>query len=411
MSLIRGVDLRDGPQVDAFGRLRVSEPQTIFAYSNRYDSGGLFWEDSLTATGTATHLPNESSVRLRVAASGDKVIRQTKFYHPYQPGKSQKIVITGVMSDGTTTNTVRSWGYFDANNGYFWKLAADGTFSVNRRTYTSGSPVDTPVAQSSFNVDKLDGTGPSGITLDLTKANIYFLDMQWLGVGRVRMGVSIPDGTTGKAHNIVCHEFLNANSLTTVHITTPALPVRYEIEATGAPGGNIDMIAICAEVASEGGLDPNRGVPFSQHNTATVTTSTTRTALVSIRPKALFNSITNRGLIVPESVTVYTAGNGVWSLLHNSTIGGSPTWSSANSNSICEYSLSSGSSADGQIVRSGLIASAVGSAADTVGSEVTIPLPLTLNVASTSPISMTLAFTAFTGTPAAAGSINWREIR
>ena len=411
MSLIRGVDIRDGGQVDAFGRLRVSEPKTIMAYSNRYDEAPLFWEDALTGTGTATHLPNESSVRLRVAASGDKVIRQTKHYHPYQPGKSQKVVITGVISDGTTTNTVRRWGYFDTNNGYFWELSAAGVLSVNRRTFTSGAAVDTSVTQANFNVDKLDGTGPSGVTLDLTKGNIFFCDMQWLGMGRARLGVSIPDGTTGKQHNIVCHEFLNANNLTTVHITTPMLPIRWEIEATGAPGGNIDMIATCAEIASEGGLDATQGVPFSQYNTSTVSTSTTTTALVSIRPKLTFNSQTNRGMVVPESISVYTAGNGIWSLLHDSTIGGSPTWNSADTNSICDFSLSSGSSVDGHIIKSGMIASAAGNAADTAGGEVNIPLPLTLNQASTAPIQLTLAFTAFTGSPAAAGSINWREIR
>jgi hypothetical protein len=411
MSLIRGVDIRDGGQVDAFGRLRVSDPQTIMAYSNRYDEGPLLWEDALTGTGTATHLPNESSMRLRVAASGDKVIRQTKHYHPYQPGKSQRILITGTMSDGTTTNTRRRWGLFDDENGYFFQIAAGGTVSVNRRTYTSGAAVDTTVNQSSWNVDTLDGNGPSGVTLDPTKAVVYGCDMQWLGVGRVRMFCSIPDGTTGKQHNIVVHEFLNSNNLSTVHITTPMLPIRYEIEATGAPGGNIDMIATCASVDSEGGTDRGLGIPFSQYNTALVATSTTRTALISIRPKATFNSLTNRGMIIPESVTVYTAGNGIWSLHHDSTIGGSPTWSSADTNSICEFSLSSGSSADGHIIKSGLIASAVGNAADTAGSEVDIPLPLTLNQASTAPISLTLAFTAFSGTPNAAGSINWREIR
>jgi hypothetical protein len=389
----------------------VSNPATVMAYSNRYDTGSLFWEHVLTATGTATHLPNEASIQLRVAASGDKVVRQTRHYHPYQPGKSQSIKITSVMG-AATANVRKRVGYFDEENGYYFEQDDDGAVYVVRRTATSGSAVNTEVAQASWNIDPLDGSGPSGLTLDLSKAQIFAIDMEWLGTGRVRMGFDISDGTVGKRHLIYVHEWLNANTLTTVHITTAALPVRYEIEATGAIGGDTDLIAVCAAIDSEGGLDESRGVPFSANNGATVVaTSTTRTALVSIRPKATFNSITNRGQIIPESVSVYAAAGGVWELLYDSTLGGSPSWNSAHAHSVAEFSLSSGSSADGMVLRSGYIATATGAGSDAINTAFDIPLPLTLDAASTSPISLTLAFTALTGTPDAAGSINWRETR
>lgn len=234
---------------DAFGRLRVSNPLTIFDSKNVMSKNDLFDED-LTGSGTVTYTANKSTVNLNVTtASGDKVIRQSKRVMSYQPGKSLFNLNTFVMADDDE-NLRQRVGMFDTNNGIFFEKEGS-TLNIVRRTYTSGSAVDTEVAQSSWNGDKLDGTGESGFTLDETKSNILWMDMEWLGVGAVRVGFII------NGQFITCHTFNNANNLDTVYMQTANLPIRYEIEATGTLSGSAVLQQICSTVMSEGGYSPS----------------------------------------------------------------------------------------------------------------------------------------------------------
>jgi hypothetical protein len=87
-------------EVDAFGRLRVSSPYTLFDSQSRYASDNSF--DTSTATGgTATFNTNQSSTSLAVTTTnGSSAVRQTYRYFPYQPGKSLLILATFVMNVG-----------------------------------------------------------------------------------------------------------------------------------------------------------------------------------------------------------------------------------------------------------------------------------------------------------------------
>jgi len=237
-----------GTGTDAFGRQRVSNPLTIFDSKNTMSKNNLF-DESLTGSGTVTYTANKSTVNLNVTnASGDKVIRQSKRVMSYQPGKSLLNLNTFVMA-ADDANLRQRIGMFDANNGIFFEKEGS-TLNIVRRTYTSGSSVDTEVAQSSWNGDKLDGTGDSGFTLDETKSNILWMDMEWLGVGAVRVGFVI------NGQFIVCHTFNNANSLDTVYMQTANLPIRYEIEATGTLSGSAVLQQICSTCMIEGGYSP-----------------------------------------------------------------------------------------------------------------------------------------------------------
>ena len=233
---------------DAFGRLRVSNPLTIFDSKNIMSKNTLF-DESLTGSGTVTYSSATSAVSLNTTiASGDKVIRQSKRVMSYQPGKSLLNLNTFVMS-AHDDNLRQRIGMFDVNNGIFFQKTGS-TLYIVRRTYTSGSPVDTEIAQSSWNGDKLNGTGPSGYTLEETKANILFMDFEWLGVGAVRVGFVI-DGKF-----IVAHTFFNANNLYTVYMQTANLPIRYEIENTGTLSGTATLQQICSTTMIEGGYAP-----------------------------------------------------------------------------------------------------------------------------------------------------------
>lgn len=298
---------------DAFGRLRVSQPFTLFDSQNRYASDPAF-DTSLAGSGTSTFLTNEAAVSMDVTtASGDKVIRQTKRYFPYQPGKSLSILTTFVMSAGKT-NLRQRVGYFDTNNGVF--LQRNGTeLSFIIRTYTGGSVDDTrKVVQSSWNGDKLDGSGASGITLDTTKAQIMFMDFEWLGVGSVRVGFVI-DG-----QYITAHTFDNANEVTKVYMQTATLPLRLEIENTGTTASSSTMKQICSTVLSEGGYEQTSIESVARRTTTLTSIGTTFVPLVSIR----LASDSLGAVVLPKQVRVLPVANGEYevALIRNATLTG-----------------------------------------------------------------------------------------
>lgn len=298
---------------DAFGRLRVSQPFTLFDSQNRYAADPSF-DTSLTGSGTSTFLANESAVSLAVTtASGDKVIRQTKRYFPYQPGKSLALLMTFVMAAGKA-NLRQRVGYFDSNNGLF--LQRNGTeLSFIIRTYTGGSADDTrKVVQSAWNGDPLDGSGASGITLDTTKAQILFADFEWLGVGSVRVGFVI-DG-----QYITAHTFDNANEVTSVYMQTATLPLRIEIENTAATASSSSMKQICSTVISEGGYEQTSVERVARRSTTLTGIGTSFVPLVSIR----LASDSLGAVILPKQVRVLPIANGDYeiALVRNATLTG-----------------------------------------------------------------------------------------
>ena len=286
---------------DAFGRLRVSNPLTIFDSKNVMSKNTLF-DEALTGSGTVTYTANKSTVNLNVTtASGDKVIRQSKRVMSYQPGKSLLILNTFVMNT-PEADLKQKVGTFDANNGIFFM--ADGTtLKIVRRTYTSGSAVDTEKSQSEWNGDKLDGTGASGYDLNVDKACILFTDYEWLGMGAVRVGFVI-DGKF-----ITAHTFYNANDLTTVYMQTANLPIRYEIETTGTISGAAVLQQVCSTCIIEGGYAPEgirQMIGTSQINAGVnLTTANTYYNIATIRIK----SGRPYAVIIPSGLDVLNISN------------------------------------------------------------------------------------------------------
>lgn len=331
---ILAYDLHSGV-IDAFGRLRVSDNVTILDSKQDFDNAPLIYDDAETSgTGTSSsHSTALAATTMSVSATtaGTRV-RQTFRRLNYEPGKSHYILCTGVLGAGASGIT-RRVGYFDENNGLFFQLSGT-TLSVVRRTSTSGSPVDTTVTQSNWNIDKLDGTGASGITLDTSKTQIMLIDFEWLGVGRVRFGFVIDGGI------YYCHELNNANSLTTVYMSTPNLPVRYEISNDGT-GAASDLIHICSQVASEGGQQSIGILRGISRGTSTLTTANDANwyPLISIRLSA---SGLSRTAFVTQFSTLCTSTADYEACLWLApTIAGTDAASwTALSNSAIEYDIS-----------------------------------------------------------------------
>lgn len=321
-----------GNNLDAFGRLRVSNPLTIFDSKNIMSKNSLF-DESTANGGTVTYTANKSTVNLNVTeAAGSKTIRQSKRVMSYQPGKSLLTLNTFVMNL-PTTNLKQKTGLFDANNGIFFFV--DGTtYKIVRRTYTSGAAVDTEISQSSWNGDKLNGTGASGFTLYPDKSNILFIDIEWLGVGAVRVGFVI------NGQFITAHTFNNANDLTTVYMQSPNLPIRYEIERAGTlAAGTYTLQQICSTCMSEGGYAPEgtqKIIGTSQINAGVnLTTANTYYNIATIKIK----SSRPYAVIVPAGADVLNISNNdfEWGLFVNATPASAFSYTSFDDN--IEYDL------------------------------------------------------------------------
>lgn len=308
-----------GNTVDSFGRLRTSQPFTLFDSQNRFAKDAAY--DSETATGgTVTFVTNQSALALAVTTSSGSTARtQTFRSFAYQPGKSFLTMQTFTMA-AAQTNLTQRVGLFNTNNGIYLEQAGS-TVSFVIRTYTSGSVNNSrSVAQASWNVDPFNGTGPSGVTLDLTKTQILFINLEWLGVGIVKCGFVIAGAF------YTAHEFYNANVGTVVYMQTAILPLRYEIFTTAATSTAATLQQICSTVISEGGYE-HVSQPYiaRNENTVTLTAAATFYPIVSVR----INSSYLGAVVMLSGMTFLPIGSANYEvvIVKNATLTGA-TWGS-----------------------------------------------------------------------------------
>jgi len=395
-----------GTNLDAFGRLRVSNPLTLFDSSHRYADNNL-WVSSITGTAAATFSADEGLINLTVgSASGDQIIRETIKVFSYQPGKSLLVMSTFVM--GTAKAGLRQRvGYYGAANGIYFERDGSTNYMVERSSVT-GSVVNTRVAQADWNQDPMDGTGPSGLTLDSSKAQILYMDVEWLGLGTVRTGFII-DGAF-----VPCHNFNHANLITTTYITTASLPLRYEMTNTAATTGASTLKQVCSTVISEGGYELrgaqlSAGTPITTPKT--LTTAGTFYPVVSIRLKtARLDAIAILTAISILGIT--NNANYKWEVVAQGTTTGG-TWVSAGTNSGVEYNITGTafSSTGGRILATGFFqGSNQGSNSVDILKEALFTTQLERDPFTPTAYELTLACAAAANGDQVLGSLDWEEI-
>lgn len=326
--------------LDAFGRLRVSNPFTEFDSQFHFDKLPILWDEAAAGgAGAATFNSNEHAVDLTLGtASGEIITRQTRQYFRYQPGKSLFLMFTGVI--GAAKTNVRSRiGYFDDDNGLFFEETSSG-IGVVKRSSVTGSIVDTRVDQANWNIDPMDGSDPSGVTIDTSNSLIFAVDMEWLGVGRVRFALVIG----GRLYYV--HEILNSNIITTTYMQTASLPVRYEIENTGTAASGTTLKQICCTVVSEGGFNP-LGIIRAVNNTenGAAATAGTLQALVSVRIASANVGATIEAIgysFISQTVN----DDYLIKIFYNPTLTGA-VWASVGTDSIAEVDTTAGTGISG----------------------------------------------------------------
>ena len=394
-------------QLDAFGRLRISSPMTLFDSSHRYRDNNL-WSTLSASGGSVSFNQSQGLIELNVTnTAGASAIRETTKVFSYQPGKSLLVMNTFVMAS-SATNLRQRVGYFGDQNGIYFQLD-DGNISMVERSLVTGSVTESVVSRSNWNGDKLDGTGSSGIVLNITKAQILWMDIEWLGLGTVRVGFVI------NGRFIVCHSFHHANIIDSTYITTASLPLRYEIINKAATGVSKTLKQICSTVISEGGyelrgLQQAVSIPITAPRTFAV--AGTFYPIISIRLKTTPDRLD--AIIILTALSILGGGNGIdynWQVrASGTTTGGS--WVDAGVDSAVNYNITGTSYAGGRILASGFLNAANQASPNLdILKEALFKFQLERNNLTKTPFELTLVAAAGTANSSAMfASMDWEEI-
>ena len=178
---------------------------------------------------------------------------------------------------------------------------ATSRFAIVSRT------VDTRIPQSQWNLDKCDGTGPSGYNLDLSKMQMFYMDYSWYGAGFIRWGFRGPDGNV-----LYVHKLANNNVNTEAYMRSGNLPARYEttseppktqLAATLTSGGTTLTVASTSGFPSAGTLCI-RNLNLYEYINYTGITGSTFTGLTRGRAGAIgLNVTTTLGSNVGSATT------------------------------------------------------------------------------------------------------------
>jgi hypothetical protein len=402
------VAIRDGANLDAFSRLRVSNPLILHNSQFTYDLAPIIYEPITNGSGATVTYDSTNRYGLMTFSStptGGKAYMQTYEYLPYQPGRSQLIFVTFNMI-AAVANTLKFAGYSDGTNGIEFQL--NGT-TKQFTIYSGTGSGNQTVTQSSWNLDKLDGTGASGITLDISKVQILVIDIQALYAGRVRIGFDL-NGTI-----IYAHEFLHANNIAPPYLQSANLPVRCGMTCTATV--STTMYFLCSAVISEGGSEDINVYGYTfQQDSGPISVTTGGTHMLSLRPRTTFNSISNRSRVAFIDVEIFNSGNQPiqWQLCIGQGISGTTTYNNVNSTySSSEYNILGTLSGSPTIVIDGGYVPSTGSGKTMVNTAIISRYPITLDAAGLQRAlgTLTLKATSLSGTQTVYASIKFREIR
>jgi len=326
----------------------------------------------------------------------------------YQPGKSLFNLNTFIFNSAKT-NLRQRVGYFGAQNGIFLEL--DGSsLSLVERSYVTGSIQETRVTQANWNIDKLDSTGPSLLTLDISKAQIFWMDIEWLGLGSVRCGFVI------NGQLIHCHTFHHANLITSTYITTASLPLRCEIKNTGITASSSTLKQVCSSVISEGGYElrgTQQSIGTDITSGKTLATKGTFYPVVALRLKSSPDRLD--AIAVLTAISLLGTGNGInykWRVVQNCSVSGG-TWTSAGTTSAVEYSLDSTAvdQTGSRVLASGFLNSSnQGSPTLNILKEALFTFQLERNGLTSTPYTIALIVTPDTDNQKVFGSVDWEEV-
>ena len=394
--------------VDAFSRLRVSSPGYRFDSQLTYRIDSDLWDSSTAGDGGIAY---DSTNRMAVLTAADTAgtntaVLQSRYHAPYTPGRSQVAFITFCIPTAPPADTEVGVGYYDGTNGVFFKQTSAGTYVGIASSTEEG---DTEVVQADWNIDPLDGTGPSGKVLDTTKTNIFVIQLQALYVGKVVVGFDIG------GEIVPVHAFDHANVSENPYIAQASLPVRYWATSADA-AATVTLNAICSSVVSEGGADM-ADISGREFVATGELASTASGAVVVIRPKAQLNTLNQNAVTVPTALNVVVAGAPCWIEVRRNATVTAGTFEDVNAESTVEVSYAGNTGTD-PVVTAGtgtlidrfyVPAAAQSRVSDSAGltGKVTLAYSHLLSTAD----NLAIIYNGGTASTDVFASLKWKEIR
>lgn len=265
------------PEITAFGQVRTSQTELLAQYIFQDNILPDQFSNTLTGSGAVSFIPASKIVQLQNGTDAGALTTHTSnLYHPYVPGSSTLFVLGARVGDTGKSGVVRNWGAFDSSDGFFFQSNQTNLNIVHRWTMDGNSTQNMLVSQSNWNKDTLDGSGgiqnPSGMDLDISTANTYWVDYQFLGGGRTRWGVFY------KGERVVCHEMYHHNGLSPAAtasinnpLSSPNRPICWSMKNTGTPGSTSEFYALGAGIFYEGGTELRNESPLRGYSNNNVT--------------------------------------------------------------------------------------------------------------------------------------------
>lgn len=308
------------PGLDPYGNLRVSSRELLAKYDFSLGNGDEHFSTELDGGAQCVQDPQYSvSILDGTTSATSSIARTTDHYHVHQPGSGQLVGINLFMNNSGIVNNVRKWGLFDADDGLYWEL--DGTELAVEIRHTTGGILDSSnVPRNEWNGDKLDGTGDSGMILDLTKNNYYWMDFGWPNHS-VRFGVMGPDGL-----RIVCHTFYTANLTAYPYMTFATLPIRFENYNEAITTSACQMRVVSVAVYAEGRVS-ERYHKYADMANTTARAFTTNLPVLSVRANDKYpnTEIWNLGETIFQNLAIYSTAPAKIVLQKNTALS-NPTW-------------------------------------------------------------------------------------
>lgn len=311
---------------DSFGRLITAQPSQVGSFDHKISKLSTEFDEVVVGSASAPHNANNVSVDMTTTTGAtDSVIRQTYRVYEYIRGNGQLFFFSLNPGGPPKANNVRYFGAGDSENGALFKI--DGTsLKVVQRSKVTGSVVDLEVAQSSFNVDRLDGSGgvtnPSGVTLDLSKQHLAFIRYSWQGTNIVEFGFVVGGEV------IICHSFKNSNNLAVPWCQSGSLPMYFENTNTGVTGSETVMRIVCCSCYSVGSTNTLKKHKSISSGVTPFTINATEKVVAGIRIKPGVKYV---GIEPTAYQVLPVSGTGVayYRILQRATLTGD-TWASTS---------------------------------------------------------------------------------
>lgn len=311
--------------IDAFGNLSSSQVSSQIQLQFPYNVNADEVTSATTGSGTVTHSVPFAVLSTTAAINSTASISSKNSLH-YYVGQGGLCLFTAIFTTGAA-NSTQEIGIGDSVNALTFGYNGT-TFSINRRT----NSVDNYIAQSDWNVDTMNGSGPSKVTLVPNYGNVFKIQYKWLGFGAINFFIENPNNGSF----LLVHQIKYANQFTTTTLLNPTIPLFAKVSNT-SNNTNIVLKTSSMSTFVEGQVN-NLGLLNSIQNSKG--TITTEVNVLTIRNNATFGGITNRKQVIILFFSSDNAGvpDVVYKLKLNATLGGSPSYTNISTNtSVVSY--------------------------------------------------------------------------